>query len=128
MRSTKSLQKSAVISLTSLALKQGLISALLILTALLTIFAAEVVVRLQVVLGDLSAAVSGAADGALLASLERLVAAKALAVHVANGLAAVALFGAAGFAILGDASRLTRLITFAVVLALLVRAYFWSVA
>jgi len=107
------------------ALRRFLVPALLIATALISIFAVEIVVRLQVVLGDLA---SESMDGRLMTSLERLGAAKAIASRVANGLSMVALLGALAFASFGEGSRLFRFATLTVVVILLARAYFWSVA
>jgi uncharacterized membrane protein len=63
----------------------------------------------------------------LFAASERMGFATLLAVRVAGAIGGLALLGAIVFAIVGSASRWLRLSSLAIVILLLVRAFFWEI-
>jgi hypothetical protein len=63
----------------------------------------------------------------LFAASERMGFATMMAVRVAAAIGGLALLGATGFAIVGSASRWLRFSSLAIVMLLLIRAFFWEV-
>lgn len=109
-----------------LVVKHFLVPVLLISIAIISIFSVEIVVRLQVILGDFSEMAAQTTNSSLMRGLERLKAASSLSSQVANGLSMISLVGAIVFAVIGESSKVLRFTTLAIIISLIVRAYFWE--
>jgi hypothetical protein len=106
----------------------------LLVIALTTVSAQNVVIRLQVCLSDIVHAHDAVMragevqiEETLFAAVERTRAARSVAGHVVGGLTAVSFFGGIAYLLLGTQSRLIRAVSLVLVLLVLFRACFWTI-
>lgn len=110
------------------------VPALLISAAVLCIFAEKAATSIGVALMELRRAqefagpdANGPVHQVLLVPIERIVRAKLLVQRVADCLGGAALLGAIAWLAFGQQSRIVRVGCLVIVIALLIRAWFWEV-